>query len=174
LEPNHKAVSALNVDCRTKTSLDPREFKEAHMGQSKPLRAKPLRAKSRRATALIVEDDPMQRDMICLLLEESEVDVIECESAEAAELVLERAADSLVLLMTDVQLAGTMDGVELAHIARRYNPGMGVIVTSGKPLHQELPDGVQFWAKPWAPLDVIREAERMVHARRHEGVRSRS
>ena len=49
------------------------------MGQSKPLRA----------TALIVEDDPMQRDMICLLLEESEVDVIECESAEAAELVLE-------------------------------------------------------------------------------------
>ena len=139
------------------------------MGQSKP-----LRAKSRRATALIVEDDPMQRDMICLLLEESEVDVIECESAEAAELVLERAADSLVLLMTDVQLAGTMDGVELAHIARRYNPGMGVIVTSGKPLHQELPDGVQFWAKPWAPLDVIREAERMVHARRHEGVRSRS
>ena len=52
------------------------------MGPSKPLRA----------TALIVEDDPMQRDMICLLLEESEVDVIECESAEAAELVLERAA----------------------------------------------------------------------------------
>ena len=33
------------------------------MGQSKPFRA----------TALIVEDDPKQRDMICLLLEESEV-----------------------------------------------------------------------------------------------------
>ena len=45
------------------------------MGQSKPFRA----------TALIVEDDPMQREMICLLLEESEIDVIECESAEAAE-----------------------------------------------------------------------------------------
>ena len=128
------------------------------MGQSTPLRA----------TALIVEDDPMQRDMICLLLEESDVDVIECESAEAAELVLERAADNLVLLMTDVQLAGNMDGVELAHIARRYNPDMGVIVTSGKPLHQELPDGVKFWAKPWAPLDVIREAERMVYEHRHD------
>ena len=91
------------------------------MGQSKPLRA----------MALIVEDDPMQRDMICLLLEESELDVIECESAEAAELVLERAAGSLVLMLTDVQLAGNMDGVELAHIARKYNPEMGVIVTSG-------------------------------------------
>ena len=128
------------------------------MGQSKPLRA----------TALVVEDDPMQRDMICLLLEESEVNVIECESAEAAELVLESAADSLVLMLTDVQLAGNMDGVELAHIARKYNPEMDVIVTSGKPLHRELPEGVKFWAKPWAPLDVIREAERMVHERRHD------
>jgi two-component system, cell cycle response regulator CpdR len=129
------------------------------MGQSKPLRA----------TALIVEDDQMQRDMICLLLEESEVDVIECESAEAAELVLARAGDSLALMMTDVQLAGNMDGVELAHIARKYNPEIGVIVTSGKPVQKELPEGVQFWAKPWAPLDVIREAERMMHERRCEG-----
>lgn len=125
------------------------------MGQSKPYRA----------TALIVEDDPMQRDMICLLLEESEVDVIECESAEAAELVLERVGADVALMLTDVQLAGDMDGVELAHIARKHHPDMDVIVTSGSPLHQELPDGVQFWAKPWAPLDVIREAERMARAR---------
>jgi CheY-like chemotaxis protein len=122
------------------------------MGQSKPFRA----------TALIVEDDPMQREMICLLLEESDVDVIECESAEAAELVLEHAGGNLVLLMTDVQLAGHMDGIELAHIARKYNPAMGLIVTSGRPLQQALPDGAKFWSKPWAPLDVIREAERMV------------
>jgi len=128
------------------------------MGQSKPYRA----------TALIVEDDPMQRDMICLLLEESEIDVIECESAEAAELVLERAGGSLVLMMTDVQLAGNMNGVDLAHIARKYNPDIGVIVTSGQPLHEELPEGVRFWSKPWAPLDVIREAERMVYER-HRG-----
>lgn len=105
----------------------------------------------------------MQREMICLLLEESDVDVIECESAEAAELVLENAGDHVVLLMTDVQLAGNMNGVELAHIAHKYNPDIGLIVTSGRPLPQQLPDGAQFWAKPWAPLDVIREAERMAY-----------
>ena len=129
------------------------------MGQSKPLRA----------TALIVEDDQMQRDMICLLLEESEVDVIECESAEAAELVLARHPENLVLMMTDVQLAGNMNGAELAHVAKQSNPDLDVIVTSGKPVQKELPEGVQFWAKPWAPLDVIREAERMMHERRCEG-----
>jgi CheY-like chemotaxis protein len=121
-------------------------------------------SKSSRATALIVEDDPMQREMICLLQEESDVDVIECESAEAAELVLENAGGNVALMLTDVQLAGNMNGVELAHVARKYNPAIGVIVTSGRPLPQQLPDGVQFWAKPWAPLDVIREAERMAYA----------
>jgi two-component system, cell cycle response regulator CpdR len=129
------------------------------MGQSKPYRA----------TALIVEDDPMQREMICLLLEESDMDVIECESAEAAELVLEQADASLVLMMTDVQLAGHMNGVELAHVAKKFNPEMDVIVTSGKPLRQKLPDGAQFWSKPWAPLEVIREAEKMSLAWSHVG-----
>jgi two-component system cell cycle response regulator CpdR len=121
------------------------------MGQSKPLRAK----------ALIVEDDPMQRGMIGLLLEESDFDVVECATAEAAALVLEQSDGSLVLMMTDIQLAGLMNGVELAYIAKKCNPDMDVIVTSGKPLRQELPEGAQFWSKPWAPLDVIREAERM-------------
>jgi two-component system, cell cycle response regulator CpdR len=129
------------------------------MGQSMPFRAK----------ALVVEDDPMQREMICLLLEESEMDVIECESAEAAELVLGQADASLVLLMTDVNLAGHMNGVELAYVAKKYNPDMDVIVTSGRPLRQELPDGAKFWTKPWAPLDVIREAEKMSLAWSHVG-----
>jgi CheY-like chemotaxis protein len=125
------------------------------MGQARPLRAK----------ALVVEDDPVQREMIGLLLEESDFDVIACESAEAAELVLRRNGSSLDLMMTDVNLAGTMDGVALAHIARRCNPDIDVIVTSGEPLPQPLPSGAKFWSKPWAPLDVIREAERTLSAR---------
>ncbi|MBV9562274.1 MAG: response regulator [Bradyrhizobium sp.] len=119
------------------------------MGQSKPFRT----------TALIVEDDAMQREMIALLLEESEYDVIQCESAEAAELVLDKLANSLALMMTDVNLAGTMNGVDLAYIAKQRNPGLDVVVTSGKPLRQKLPEGAKFWAKPWAALDVLREAE---------------
>ena len=120
------------------------------MGQSKPFRA----------TALVVEDDPMQREMISLLLEESDFDVIECESAEAAEIVLRRMGRALALVMTDISLAGPMDGVALAHLARRYNPKLEVIVTSGSPLPRPLPQGAQYWSKPWAPLDVIRMAER--------------
>ncbi|MCP3371177.1 response regulator [Bradyrhizobium cajani] len=119
------------------------------MGQAEPFRA----------TALIVEDDALQREMLSLLLEESGYRVIQCESAEAAERVLDNNASAICLMLTDVQLAGDMNGVELAHVAKDRNPKLDVVVTSGRPLKQPLPDGAKFWAKPWAPLDVLREAE---------------
>ena len=112
-----------------------------------------------RATALVVEDDPMQREMICVLLEESNYNVIQCESAEAAELVLDKCSNTLALLITDVSLAGRMNGVELAHIATSRNPQLDVVVTSGRALPEPLPQGAKFWSKPWAALDVLREAE---------------
>jgi len=119
------------------------------MGQSTPVRA----------TALIVEDDAMQREMICVLLEESNYRVIQCESAEAAELVLDKFGLQLALMIADVSLAGRMSGVELAHIARQRNPGLDVVVTSGRSLPEPLPEGAKFWSKPWAALDIVREAE---------------
>ena len=48
------------------------------MGQSKPLRP----------TAIIVEDDDIQREMLALLLEERNFNVLQCEDAETAALAL--------------------------------------------------------------------------------------
>ncbi len=132
------------------------------MGQAKPIRA----------IALIVEDDPMQRDMISMLLEESEYEVILCETAEEALLVLDRKGRKLSFLMTDINLAGAMSGAELAAIARSRHPALDVVVTSGQPLGGSLPEGVKFWAKPWAALDVLREAE-LAQAARHRRSRAR-
>jgi two-component system, cell cycle response regulator CpdR len=116
-------------------------------------------SESIRATALVVEDDPSQREMMCVLLEESNYNVIQCESAEAAELVLDKYCNSLALMITDVSLAGRMNGVQLAHIAASRNPQLDVVVTSGRALPEPLPRGAKFWSKPWAALDVLREAE---------------
>ena len=96
--------------------------------------------------------------MISILLEESDYVVMECQSAEAAELVLRELGSGLTLLFTDVHLAGRMNGVELAFVARQHNQKLDIIVTSGRPLSQPLPDGAKFWAKPWAPVDILREA----------------
>lgn len=85
-----------------------------------------------KATALVVEDDQIQRAMVAMLLEETDIQVIQCESAEAAELVLEKVGGCLCMMFTDVNLAGRMTGAELATKARRRFPDLKVIVTSGR------------------------------------------
>src|ERR1043165_9897485 len=98
--------------------FNPRYFTLARFHGRRPMgQAKPLRA-----IALIVEDDAIQRDMISMLLEESEYEVILCETAEEALLVLDRKGRKLSFLMTDVNLAGRMSGAELAAIAHQRHP----------------------------------------------------
>ena len=125
------------------------------MGQSKPFRQ----------IALVVEDDELLRDLIATLLEESDYDVIECESAEAAELVLNKNGSCISLMLTDVQLAGHMSGLELAQRAMERVPNLPVLITSGQSLPGELPAGTSFLPKPWTPLDLLRYTESIVSER---------
>src|SRR5437667_335998 len=76
---------------------------------------------------------PDQRALAATLLEETEFDVIECDSAEAALDVLHAREDPVALVFTDVRLAGPMDGVELARILDSDCPDTSVVVTSGDP-----------------------------------------
>lgn len=80
-------------------------------------------------TAVVVEDDPIQRELLASVLEEFEFSVIQCESAETA--LLEIEACQLSFLVTDVNLAGDMDGVELAHRVRAHDPDVRIVVVSG-------------------------------------------
>lgn len=117
------------------------------MGQSKPITA----------TALVVEDDEMQREMLTLLLEESDFNVIQCEDAETATLAIQMRHPSL--LITDVNLTGKMDGIELAHMARQHDPSMRIVVISGNPLAGQLPAGARFLSKPFYPTSVLQETK---------------
>jgi len=51
--------------------------------------------------------------------------VIQCESAEAALAVLDRMGDCLSMMFTDINLAGVIDGIELAHAAKARFPNLG-------------------------------------------------
>jgi DNA-binding NtrC family response regulator len=123
------------------------------MGQASPFKY----------VALVVEDDVWQRELLAALLEESEMDVIECESAEAALRTLSKTSGGVSLMVTDVNLAGRIDGVELAHLALEFYPNMHIVVTSGLALARSLPEGAMFMPKPLLPHDVLREAQRSRH-----------
>jgi CheY-like chemotaxis protein len=109
--------------------------------------------------ALVVEDDAPQRALISTLFEESNMKVIECESAEAALLVLDTIGSDVAMLFTDVNLAGAQTGAELADIAKARFPDLTVLVTSGHK-RPELPDDTTFLPKPWRALDLLWHAEK--------------
>lgn len=117
---------------------------------------------STKATALVVEDDEDQRELVCALLEECNMFCIECVTAESAEAVLERSGEDVSLVFADVNLAGPMSGTELAELAKARFPDLTVIVTSGSNV-PKLPAGAMFMQKPWRALDILREAERARH-----------
>ena len=107
--------------------------------------------------ALVVEDDIVQRELLTVLLRNENMDVVQCDSVEAAELVLARIGMELSLLVTDVKLAGEKSGLELAAFADKTFPSLKVIVVSGEE-GLEIPGGTCFLKKPWQPLDLLREA----------------
>ena len=109
---------------------------------------------------LLVEDDPLQREVMADLLKLEGLEVIECSSAEAAELVVATSGAELTALVTDQALEGRMSGAELASFARDAYPDMRIIVMSGdkKP---NLPADTYFLQKPFAPailLDAVRRS----------------
>jgi len=104
--------------------------------------------------ALVVEDDALQRDFLAELLKDEGLEVVECTTAEAAELVISTAGPELLALVTDVNLEGAMTGVELAEFAKQKFPLLTVVVLSGKPV-PKLPDNTLFLAKPYQPKALL-------------------
>jgi DNA-binding response OmpR family regulator len=117
--------------------------------------------------ALIVEDDVDQRQLAATLLEESELHVIECESAEAAVSVMQRRGERIALVLADIRLPGLIDGVDLACLVRKHWPHAKVIITSGDPGDRlaDLPAGASYLNKPWRALDLLIAAEQVLTER---------
>ena len=112
--------------------------------------------------ALVVEDEPEIRALAETILDETELDVVGCDSAERALQVLRERGGDVVLVFADIRLAGAMDGVQLANAVATLWPKARLIVTSGVSPERsgEIPDDAVFIPKPWRALDVLLEAER--------------
>src|SRR5437773_12558393 len=97
--------------------------RSATMGQA--------RQKSR--AVLIVEDDAEVRSLAATLLEDEQLDIIECESAEAALAIMLIGGREVAMIFADVRLPGVMDGVDLAWEVKLRWPRLCVVLTSGYP-----------------------------------------
>jgi CheY-like chemotaxis protein len=120
------------------------------------------RGQSKQRIALIVEDDAELRQLTKLLLEESELDIVECDSAEAALATMLLRGQDVAMIFADVRLSGVMDGIDLAREAKMRWLHLVVVLTSGNAgEHPErLPLGVEYMPKPWKPVNVLAAVQR--------------
>jgi CheY-like chemotaxis protein len=111
---------------------------------------------------LVVDDEPIIRLNLAVFFEDEGFKVYEAGDADEAIAILD-ATPSIQVVLTDIQMPGSMDGVRLAHYVRDRYPPTLLIVASGaiNPTPAELPPNTMFVAKPFDPRFVLGELERL-------------
>jgi len=107
---------------------------------------------------LIVDDNETARWILAEILETEGYAIVEAGSADQALLRLAEDAD-ISAIVSDIEMPGSMNGVEMAALILQESPNMVMLLTSGRyhPSVDELPGNAKFLLKPWAPREIIRE-----------------
>lgn len=105
---------------------------------------------------LLVEDEAFIRLDLVDFFEDAGFAVFEAENADDA-IAMMAANPSIGVVLTDVHMPGSMDGLRLAHFVRDRHPPTLLIVASGvaKPTTADLPLGALFFSKPFDPSFVL-------------------
>lgn len=102
---------------------------------------------------LVVEDEPLILMALQFDLEDAGHEVITAPNADIGLAILR---DQLVdLLLTDVDMPSSIDGVTLAFETRKFLPRIRIVIMSGKPRPEEMPFGSAFISKPPAPGSLL-------------------
>lgn len=130
-------------------------------GQSAKIKV--LNVSSASQKILVVEDEALLRFTISDELRDVGYEVFEASNADEAIRVLESDKD-IRLIFTDIDMPGSMDGLDLAAMVRDRWPPVRIIVTSGKqrPHSMELPQGGSFMPKPYGYANVAKAIEEML------------
>jgi two-component system, response regulator PdtaR len=105
-------------------------------------------------TVLVIEDEILVRFEVAEALREAGMCVIEARDADEAMEHL-GAGRSVDFVFADIELPGTMNGLEFcAAIARRF-PQLKFLITSGRTSAQEAMSVRSFIPKPYVPADIV-------------------
>ena len=113
-----------------------------------------------RKAVLVVDDNETARWILAEILAGEGYAVCEAGNADEA---LERLGErpDIRAVITDIEMPGSMDGLEMAARIRSQSPEIAVLLTSGRhyPAAGDLPPATKFILKPWAADELIRELE---------------
>src|SRR6476620_9739322 len=112
--------------------------------------------KNGKAVVLVVEDSTIVRIGAVDLVLSAGYEALEACDADEAIRILESRSD-IDLVITDVQMPGTMDGIRLSHYIRKRWPPVKLLVASGNEILEasSLPMGSRFFSKPYDDHAII-------------------
>ncbi|MFN0070370.1 MAG: MASE1 domain-containing protein [Chloroflexota bacterium] len=117
---------------------------------------------------LVLEDEPMVRDLSVSVLEDAGYRVLAASDGLSALTLLREHAGDVRLLFTDVVLTGTMNGREVSEEAVKICPTIKVLFTTGytrdtKIISGRLNDEVALIRKPFETADLLARVHQIFH-----------
>lgn len=116
---------------------------------------------------LIVEDEFLVRLMLVEALADEGYQTVEATSGDEA-LRLLQADPAIGMVMTDIQLPGSLDGLDLVRTARAARPDMPAIYMTGRPdalAGSLIPGRDALLAKPYLPSEATKTVRRLIRAK---------
>ncbi len=114
---------------------------------------------------LIVEDEGLIRMDVADFLSSSHVTTVEAANADEALRILSSRQD-IDVMFTDVNMPGSMDGLQLAQRTRELSAHIGIIIASGmvRVARSTLPSDAVFYEKPYDLEAVAASVRRLAKA----------
>jgi CheY-like chemotaxis protein len=115
---------------------------------------------------LVAEDQVLVRMAAVDMLADHGFEVWEAGGADEVLAVLQQRGAEIGVLFTDIQMPGSIDGLQLAHRVRRSWPRIGLLITSGKtlPRSAELPGGSRFLSKAYDLNQMMTQVRELMPA----------
>ena len=115
------------------------------------------------AVVLVVEDEMLLRMRAVDMVEDAGYVPVEAVDADEALTILQSRSD-IALLFSDIQMPGSMSGLQLALAVHERWPRIKIILVSGqlKLSQSEIPENSRFFGKPLDSVEMIAEIREML------------
>jgi CheY-like chemotaxis protein len=117
-----------------------------------------------RQIVLVVEDQTLIRMEAVEALTTYGYEVMEASGADEALTILDTRANEIRALFTDIEMPGSVDGLELAYKVRRGWPWIALLIASGRarPTEANMPDHSRFLPKAYDSSHMVMEINELI------------
>lgn len=112
-------------------------------------------------SVLVVEDEVLERLAIADQLRQAGYEVIEAANAHEALQVLQHSND-VKLIISDVRMPGSIDGVALARLVRAEHPDIKIVLASGHLASLDWVEHDGYFRKPYDIRHVVEHIKTLI------------